>query len=364
MVVYFLILSGLYFLFLLGLLTGWKKSIKKIPTGVDSARFISIVVAVRNEEDTIALLIESVLKLNYNRNDFELILVDDHSTDQTLSLVKPFLDNLPHVLVLKMNAHEFGKKAAITAGVEAARGEVIATTDADCVLPPDWLQKINQAFTNSACKMVFGPVSLQVTGFFSQVQALEFASIMGVTLGTLGWGHPLLCNGANLAYRKSTFREVNGYEGNRHIASGDDEFLLHKISDRFPGSVCSTDVLVVTRPQSSFANFFQQRIRWAGKWKVNASRLARWLALFIWVVQASWIAFGGMYNFIPFNFFWSVVICKVMSDAGFLFYITNQLKMKSSVFSFIVLQLVYPFYVLGVGFLSLVKKTSWKDRTV
>ncbi|MBS1559743.1 MAG: glycosyltransferase [Bacteroidetes bacterium] len=357
-------MSEFYFLFLLVLLTGWKKSFKKNTTRVDSARFISVLVAVRNEEDNIAQLIESVLKMNYNRNDYELILADDHSTDRTLERAEYFLKDLPNKLILKAEPDMFGKKAAITAGIEAARGEVIATTDADCVLPSDWLQKINRAFANPACKMVLGPVSLRTTGFFSQVQALEFASIMGVTFGTLGWGHPLLGNGANLAYQKSAFREVNGYEGNRHIASGDDEFLLHKILDKHPRSVYSTDARVISQPQPSLKSFFQQRIRWAGKWKVNTSWKARWLALFIWVVQASWIALGGMYRFIPFNFFWSIVIYKVMFDAGFLFYITNQLKMKSSVFSFIVLQLVYPFYVLGVGFLSLIKKVSWKDRTV
>ncbi len=137
-------------------------------------------------------------------------------------------------------------------GVEKAGGEIIVTTDADCRLPIHWLQSIATSFHEGNVKMVFGGVRIKEDkSFFSKLQALEFCSLIGTGGAMAGLGIPILCNGANLAFLRSAFLEVKGYDGNLDIPSGDDEFLMRKIDRRFPGSIRfqpSEDSVVETRP--------------------------------------------------------------------------------------------------------------------
>ncbi|MBS1487595.1 MAG: glycosyltransferase [Bacteroidetes bacterium] len=333
-------------------------------TESNKLQFISVVVAVRNEQHNIKRLASGLLQQRYDRRYFEIILVDDHSADKTIESAGHLLKDFSNLTFLILSSKVSGKKAALSAGIAAAQGTIIATTDADCLLPVDWLQQINFTFTNERCRMAIGPVSLQATGFFSQMQAQEFAGVMAVTFGTLGWRKPLLCNGANLAYRKQAFVEVNGYEGNEHIASGDDEFLMRKIQERYPDSIHLLNTLVRTQPSPTVKDFFRQRIRWAGKWKANSSWPARLLALFIFAVQVSWIVFLFCYPAISIYLFGSGIVVKLFLDAWYLNTVAARLQVAMSIFPFLVLQFFYPFYVVGVGILSLWKKAEWKGRTV
>ena len=277
-----------YYCLLLMLWIGWQRSFRHTMPAAAAEHMISVVVAVRNEEKNITRLLNDLAAQQYHH--FEVIVVNDHSTDASGALLRA--SALRNLVVLE-NAGQ-GKKHAIATGVNAARGSVIATTDADCSLPAQWLSIINRYFQQEDVKFTFGAVRILPDGsLFSQLQAIEFASLIASGAATAARGKPTMCNGANLAYRKVTFEAVKGYEGNLHVASGDDEFLMRKIVDRYPGSVsfmAPAEVVVSTQPQPDVASFLQQRLRWASKWRFNSSGYTICLALFIVASQLASLA--------------------------------------------------------------------------
>jgi len=363
MTFYFLILFGLYFVLLIVLRIGWLKAVAKTKMkAAGKAYFISVIVPVRNEEKNIGTLLKSLERQDYLKSNFEVILVDDHSTDDSFEKCKGRLQNMA---TFSLDKDENGKKAALTRGINYAEGEIIASTDADCLLPSDWLATINSTFQGDLINMAAGMVSIaDDEKLFPQWQAMEFASVMGTGAAAFGLNAPMMCNGANLSFRKQVFSEVNGYEGNSHVASGDDEFLMRKILSRYPDSIQMMNSIVVTQPQATLRDFFQQRIRWASKWKGNPSISAKLLAVFIFLTQLSWIFFlATFYRYDPMTTL-VLFLLKIIADLLFLLPIFRLMKIKFRLIPFLGLQFFYPFYVIFVGLLAPWISYQWKDRKI
>ena len=363
MTFYFLILFGFYFVLLLVLRMGWSKAVaQKEMNAVNKINFISVVIPVRNEEKNIDTLLKSLESQKYGKTNFEVIIVDDHSTDDSVEKCKERLQNLT---TFSLGKDENGKKAALTRGIKHAKGGIIVTTDADCLLPADWLTTINSAFQDNQINMAAGMVAIaDEDKFFSRWQAIEFASVIGTGVATLGLNNPMMCNGANLSFRRDVFQQVNGYEGNEHIASGDDEFLMRKILNRFPNSIQLVNSIVLTKPQATLKHFLHQRIRWASKWKGNPSASAKLLAVFIFLIEASWIIFlGTFYQYDPKTAF-VLFLLKIMADILFLIPVFRLMKINFKLIPFLGLQFFYPFYVIFVGLLAPWISYQWKDRKI
>ena len=364
---FFVIVFGLYFLLLILLLVGWK--------GVASSReeaslkaLITVVIPFRNEENNLHQLIDDLGKINYPADRFEIILVNDHSVDRSVEIVTLFISSIVNFKMLSLPTGKEGKKQAITLAIENATGEIIVTTDADCRVPVKWLHIINNCFTDGRRKMVLGGVRITESSHpFSQWQALEFCSLMGVTSSSSGLGFPTMCNGANLAYLKSAFMEVDGYQGNFEIASGDDEFLMRKIFHRFPEGIyflAESESVVSTGHQKTFFNFVQQRLRWAGKWKHNSSWIARGLAVFVLLFQISFLLLVALAVFrrIEIQLVILLVGLKLILESFFLYRVSVFLRVKWRTIHFLLLQFVYPVYVIFMGVASLLMTYEWKGR--
>lgn len=367
MTLFFIVLYGSYAMLVLLLVAGWRRTMRQripdavVPTG------ISIVVAVRNEAANLPQLLESFRHGHQSSQYSELIIVDDHSTDESRAIVAHFSATVPSVTWLPSPGE--GKKAAIAAGVAHARFDIIATTDADCLLPATWHAETSKRMSDETLHMLVGPVKVDGPGFFSALQSTEFCSLAGTAGATLGFGIPSMCNGANLIYRKSSFIAVNGFAGNESISSGDDEFLMRKFHSTWPGSVRylnSSQAVVTTAAHRTPGGFFSQRMRWAGKWRPDFSLTTTWTALAVWLIHTGFIAFlttalSGAYD-------WRVVIIlllsKLLAEAVFLYPVSGFLQARWNWFSFLLLQFIYSFYVVFVGFLSLFVKVRWKGRVV
>jgi len=369
MLIYLLLIFSIYFAFLFACVIGWKKFLHATPTpGMASQELVSVIVAARNEEHSITRLLDSIRHQDYPHIHFEVICVDDHSTDKTSQSI---LDWRTHNSSIQCNyvfSSGKGKKAALLAGIQSAKGKIILTTDADCVLPQNWISKMVMSFSQDTT-MVIGLVMLQPDeSLFSKLQALEFSSLIssGIALNELGF--PVMCNGASLAFRKDCFEAVNGYEDNQHIPSGDDEFLMRKLAKRFPGSIQTvrgTFGVVSTRPQKSLKSFIYQRIRWAGKWKANDSIISKGLALFILIFQfANLLAMVFLVLGENMREVTALLAIKVSIEGYFLYMVSNRLNQSFSVAAFILLQLMYPFYVIMIGILSQLLDYEWKGRKV
>ena len=234
---------------------------------------ISIVIAVRNEELTIEKCVDSLLNQNYNQNCFEIIVVDDHSTDHILDVLKRLTEKFKNVSFYQLT-NTFSKKEAIRYGVKYASFDVIATTDADCILPPNWLNYIANKF-NGETNFLFGSVVLEdKTSFLNKFQQLDFFAMQGLTFGTSYYNQPLMCNAANMSFRKKDYITLNDKIENK-IPSGDDVFLLHqfKQNKRVISAFLNKNFIVQTKAEENYMGFINQRLRWASKSKLYKDNL-------------------------------------------------------------------------------------------
>ena len=344
----FIIIISLYSLLILVLAFGLARLEELSDTKSPSTHSISVVIAVRNETT-----IPDLSGIIYPRDKWELIVVDDSDHPGQLSIP-----------ALRSNAP--GKKAAITTGITAAKGDLIVTTDADCFVQPQWLTEINKAFEKPGVKMVVGGVRIdEGKSFFSKLQSLEFVSVAATGAATLGLGFPTMCNGANLAYRREEFFKVNGFQGNERISSGDDEFLMNKFDKSSIRFLYSRDSVVSTNA-ASFGNFVSQRLRWAGKWSVNTSPLTRLFAVVVWLFHVAFIAMAisVVSGFLSWKLFVILAGAKIFVETMLLIPAANFFRVKWRWISFIVLQFVYSIYVIYVGFMSQVLLPKWKGRAV
>jgi len=366
MLIYLILIFSIYFGFLLACIAGWQKFVShQKPPVAGKKEFASVVIAVRNEEATITPLLESLGLQDYSNNNFEIIFINDHSTDRTEQIISGWIKDNPHLQGHYLCATDHGKKQALTEGIQHAKGEVILTTDADCVLPVAWISHMVMS-CNSDKTMVIGLVKIQQEkSLFSKLQSLEFSSLMGSGLSLLTLGFPVMCNGASLAFRKKSFEAVNGYQDNLHVPSGDDEFLMRKLEKQFPGSIQSIQwpLVVTTLQQPSLTSFIHQRLRWAGKWKSNDTLTTKVLALFILIFQfTNMVAIG--YLFTGENLFGTGILLamKFLLEGYFLYNVNKMLEQRFSIPAYIILQFIYPFYVVIIGILSQLLDYEWKGR--
>jgi poly-beta-1,6-N-acetyl-D-glucosamine synthase len=361
MVVFLLVVFGFYFSCLLVLLYGWEKMLSRAIGPTEELKPITVLVPFRDEAQNIERLLYSLSALNYPGDKLQIILINDHSFDASLSLIEAF--SLPHSEVVNLTDNERGKKAALTKGVQHAKFEIIVTTDADCYHNINWLRSVNAIFSVEKVKLMVGPVSILSTSLFGSLQAIEFSSLIGSGAALLYWGIPAMANGANLAFRKTVFNELRGYEGNEHIASGDDEFLLKKVFGAYPDGIVfnnQPESVVRTMPQSGVRDFFQQRIRWAAKWKDQDNMKVKSVAALVFLFQVFfigtwWIAFGVHQQLV-----FVLWLIKAGCEGILLYRISSFLKNKFPVIVFLMLQIAYPCYVLLTGFASLIYRPTWK----
>lgn len=228
---------------------------------------VSVVVAARNEERRIARCLDALSRLDYPADRLEVVVVDDGSSDGTAASARAYERREPLVRVLSSDAHGTnkpqGKAAALTVGIAGARGEIILTTDADCVVAPSWARVMVSFFAPSV-SMVAGPVLENAGGsFFGKMESLEFLGLVTTGAGLIGAGRPIICNGANLGYRRAAFEAVGGFGG-----ANDDEALMNRIVHRNIGRIvfaADRGAVVETESDNSAWKFFWQRVRWAAK---------------------------------------------------------------------------------------------------
>ncbi|MBL6448327.1 glycosyltransferase [Fulvivirga sp. 29W222] len=367
MSVVLIIIVSVYCLLLVVLNVGWVHN-KSIPTYVDKLNHhYSVIVPFRNEQTNLRRLLNSLQSQNFPGDSYEVILVNDHSDDLSVEIINEFVPKVQSWSLLHLEA-EFGKKQALLRGIQSSKGSVIVTTDADCSMGEDWLMSIASYYESTDAHMVTGPVTFERgTTFFERLQTIEFASLIGTGAASLALGIPNMCNGANLSFLKASFFKVGGYKGNEQIPSGDDEFLMHKFWEVFRGKVYfnrSKDAVVRTLAHAHWSNFFQQRKRWASKWKFYSSKKTTLLAAFVLVFNMSFILALMLLilDLKSYRFLLGVVFFKMILEAYFLYKVLNFLDKRLNLFLFAFLQFTYPIYVVIFGIAANFGEYRWKGR--
>ena len=332
----------------------------------------SVLIAARDEAENLPQLLRDLAAQTLSAGCFEVLIADDHSTDTTAAVVAAAALEIPFALhLIELPVGATGKKAALLAAQQVARAPWLVCTDADCRLGPGWLAAYAALLAQQPnTNFISGPVLLTgPASWFTALMGLEFAGLVGVGAACLARRQPTMCNGANLAYRRTAFAAVGGFVDNAHLASGDDEFLLHKIHAAFPGTarfLFDAAAIVRTAAPPTLRALLRQRVRWASKWAHYRSAAPQRLALL--VLGANVALAAGVGAALAWPGLWPWVMAagalKLGGDAWFLEPVLKFVGRRKWLWGLLPLQLLYAPYALAVGLAGQRGGYEWKGRAV
>jgi cellulose synthase/poly-beta-1,6-N-acetylglucosamine synthase-like glycosyltransferase len=375
-----LVLGFSYLYIVVSYLKNWR-NLKFLPgrNNLDNRPFISVVVAARDEEKNISHCIQSLLYQDYPLDKYEIIIVDDFSTDKTAELIKKFEASGANLKYLSSTAkrHEKTivsyKREAIQTGINASKGKYILLTDADCIVPPSWITTFSEQFIKEDCVFIGGPVVIsdKNPNLLTSFQALDMIGMMVITGAGYQSGNQLLANGANMGFSKQVFNDLGGYAQFPNKASGDDMFLLHHFHQHYPKSIQflkTLSAVVVTQPEHSIKSLLRQRIRWASKNNAYKEMNINFSLSVLFIVSLTIVILGVLciiQTSIFFPMFCVLYIFKIFSDyllqrEAIRFF--NKRKLEKY---FFLSQNIHTLYIAWVGIMaSLFPVYRWKGRKV
>lgn len=363
----------LYAILMIFLAWGWKrlKSFRAIEhNNAQTTVFASIIIAARNEGKNIALCLEDILQQNFPQHLFEVVVVNDHSEDDTVDIVNAFISRFENLMLVDLaNGNAEGKKAAIAKGIEKAHGELIITTDADCRVDKNWLLSIVNYYHEFRPVMISGPVVFTAEqGFMGNFMKLEFISLVASGAGGIGLGKPLMCNGANLAFRRDAYLMDEIRTAGSGLASGDDIFLMHGIAAKFGEMkvhfLKCTDAIVKTPSPANLRSFLAQRVRWGSKTRAYLNTSTAYVAMIVFLNSISLFISTVLFYFqpqllIPLLFAWSL---KTISDFAILYPATKFFNERKLLWWIPIFEPLHVIYITFSSLLSLLPRFTWKGR--
>lgn len=326
--------------------------------------FVSVIIALRNESKNVQNLLSGLLSQDYAYG-FEIILVDDHSDDNSCAIIEAFADERIRLFNLPLGLD--GKKHALRFGVLQAKGKILLFTDADCRLSTNWISLMTSHLRAKDLQMLCGPVEFEKSGsVFSEMFQLEFMSLTGSGAAGFFINKPFMCNGANYAVTKTVFNEASQHF-NEKYSSGDDVFLLHHISKKYKvGFLKNCTATVKTKAPDSLSSFFNQRIRWASKTSGYRNPFAIFTAAITFLMSALIIGLlvFSLFNMDYFRFLIFTFFAKTIVDFIFLVPVTRFYKKTYFLIWLPLLQIFYPIYISLTALMSVFYKPYWKSRRI
>ncbi len=334
--------------------------------------FFSIVIPARDEQANIGACLATILANNYPSHLYEIIVINDHSTDQTAAIVEKWQQDYPQLKLMHLADHiEPGlnayKKKAIELAIAKTKGDWIVSTDADCVVSTTWLSLLDAYIQKTGLVFVAAPVKFTNMGsFVSLFQVLDFMSLQGITAAAVGAGAHSMCNGANLAYEKKAFYAVGQFAGIDQIASGDDMLLMQKIKQAFPGKLgflFHQGAIVSTLPMPNWKQFINQRIRWASKATHYQDKRIFWVLLLVYLVNLSLLLLFILGFFKgELSQFFNLLIFKTGVELFFLYPVSRFFGQTAQLIYFPIMQPIHICYTVIAGWLGKFGNYQWKGR--
>lgn len=357
----------------------WRKlPVWEIPQSFSPQTSVDVLVPARNEAANIEACLHAIFQTDYPIDQFQVWVIDDFSEDTTVVMVQQLQGQYPNLNLLQLKdftsqaSSSSGKKRAIMQAIANSHHELIVATDADCQVPPQWLDYFVSYYQTFQKQFIAAPVNFTAEqDWFERFQSLDFIGMMQITGAGIqqGWMH--MSNGANLAYTRKIFEEVNGFEGIDHLASGDDMLLMQKIAQQFPdsiGFIKNPKVMVSTKAQASLKAFLQQRVRWASKsshypeWRVTL--VLAGVFFFCWSILGSFLLIPFQVSFF-LPLFLGLFSLKAIVDFFFLKEATHFFQRQELMKSFWPSQVLHILYICSVGLIANGRKTYyWKGRKV
>jgi len=333
--------------------------------------FISIVISAKNESNNISLLLKSLQNQTYPLDRYEIIIANDSSTDDTLNQLIAAQNKISNLFIIdiKNTPIKWGaKKWALNKCIHKTKGEIIIQTDADCIHPSDWAFNIVQIFQNQNIGLVCGASYIgKKYIFWDQILKFESLAQESFTYANSKRNLFLSCTARNIAFRKKVFEEINGYNNISHIASGDDDLLLHKIATLTNYEIkflANKNILVSSSSPQTINQLFLQRLRYASKgilyYKLDTPKEVKIILPFL--IIANIASVFSIMGFIIFqNYIWLIpFILKIFSDVILIVKYMEKLNIRFNIIYFIILMVIHPFYIISFGIIAPFTKVQWK----
>jgi len=365
LVIFLGVLTLFYFFILIIVYTGLFRLSYK--TSKDHP-FVSIIIAARNEAENMPELLDSLARQHYNRSNYEIIIVDDQSQDDTAAIVNSRAEKDDRIMMLSVTDTSRAlspKKRALGLGIEAARGDILLLTDADCRPAVDWIGGFVRLFTPSTGMVIgFSPCELPAVRFpLGHLLALESVSLAAVAAGTTGWGYPATCNGRNLAYRKKVYEQVGGFKQIDHFVSGDDDLLLKLVQGteweiRY---AYDKELVVPTKLVQNAAHFIRQRLRHASKgFHYNLSKVLLLVLIYfynVFILLSISLALFSTFSPAVAVGCWGL---KSVMEFIVLFRFAHHMRRKRYLTVFPLAEVLHVIYIVVFGILGPFIKMPWK----
>ncbi|MHC1702512.1 MAG: glycosyltransferase [Tenuifilaceae bacterium] len=362
------ILALAYIGLIIAFTVGLEKAFVQNSKNSDLLNSISVIVAFKNEASNLPILIDSLMNQTFPKDKFEIILVNDHSSDESVSIVEQFISLCSNLKLVHLPEEKSGKKAAIACGINSAQYELIAITDADCKPSNNWLKEISTE-SSIGSVLIIGPVIMTPIKNFSQkIQSLEYASLMATAAGSCGIGHPVIASSANLAFRNDLLN-VSETTLNPKVSSGDDMFILHHAKQLKKGRITflgSESAIVQTSTATTLNDALNQRKRWASKsvfYKDFDTIISGFVVLSFNLGLVILLILSLFQNHL-FIYFLALFIAKSLVDYLLVSRYLHFVGQKELLKVFLPLQLIYPFYISYSFFAGILIRGSWKGKKI
>jgi cellulose synthase/poly-beta-1,6-N-acetylglucosamine synthase-like glycosyltransferase len=324
--------------------------------------FVSVIIAARNEETNLSNCLESAINQTYPTSQFEIIVVNDGSTDKTESICQSFIERYPNIRLVQVNEDEKvrGKANALAQGIDAAKGEVILITDADCTVPKTWVEYTAKRYTTDI-GLIGGFTLQKAITPFEGMQSLDWAFILGVASATAGLKHPLGSIGNNLSFRKAAYDQIGGYRKLKFSVTEDYTVVQAIVgSQKWQYSYpIDPKLLVESKPCPDFLTLLRQKHRWGkGGLDMKIAGLAVMATgFFMHLSPLVMLYWGGVVQAA------TALMIKFIADYIFLYQILKRLDRTDELRWFYWFELYFIIYGILLPFLVLFGgKVKWKGR--
>lgn len=326
--------------------------------------FVSVVISARNEEKRILPTLQSLERLNYPSDRYEIIIVDDASVDRTAEYIRSFTekhDNWSLISLTDKSLELRGKKKALKEAIRQARGDYIFTTDADCIVPENWIRRMVCYFRDDTSMVLGHSPLMERTGFLNRILCFDnlFSVITAAAPAKLGFA--MTSVGRNLAYRKTVYEDIGGFDALKRFKSGDDVHLTERFREKGKGKIdfCAhPETYVFTPPPTDRKQFFHQQVRKNSK-TLNKSLPSVFLSLVLFVYHALLILLP-IFDAVNLNVWFAAVASKFLLEYLVLLKAALIFKKRSLVNYLFPMQFIYPVYIIFFSLLGILQIYEWK----
>ncbi len=368
MTIFLWLAAIVYILIITLVVTGINRN-RQMPLGPDQ-EFVTIIIPARNEESSLHECLNALVDQHFPKEKTQIFVVDDFSSDQTLAIAKDYSKQHSHITVIQRKKDTSGltpKKSAIAQGIAASKNEIIMNTDADCYPHPDWIKSITKYFKQNVGAVSSWLVVQTDHRLLSFIESIDSFSYVLIGAAAIGWGKPLLANGANFSYRKILFNRINGFDGIGKFGSGDDDLLLQKMVNDTDYKICfapDPEAAVRTRPCRTIKQFIKQRTRWASKTSAYYNTLGwLWIPIIGYLcllIFSPLILFAWPHFFLPLMTLW---ITKFTADFIIHAHFRTRLGLKTPLLCFILAEILQIIYLPIVSLWGIGGRFEWKGRS-